>query len=115
MAVIDGSLGLACLETTIPALKIARLERQGVSQSKVPGWRFQNMIQLCAGTLKTKARKSCCTGRGSQDPSAKCDVCVTSADTVGHHLQTCLKGHSIRTDRHDQVLHLLVDRLKRKG
>ena len=31
------------------------------AQSKIPGWRFQNMIQLCAGTLETIARKACRT------------------------------------------------------
>ena len=194
-AINDGGLGLVSLEMTIPALKLARLERQSVSQdpaviavinsesfhaersrfrralgvdvnaigiepkslvrdhwrsklhdtvdgkgltltstavygdwqrpvghswltnaqSKVPGWRFQNMIQLRAGSLETKARKARRSGRGSQDPAAKCDVCVNHVDTLGHRLQTCPKAHGMRTDRHNRVLKLLVDRLERRG
>ena len=70
-----------------------------------------------AGCLYTKVRAS--RGRAGVDGDGAarvlCDMCPAKRETLSHVIQQCPKTAHARTERHNSVLKLLVQKLEGKG
>lgn len=70
-------------------------------------------ILLRGGVLSTKARKCC--GESRKELDSNCRGICRARETLNHILQHCEVTHDARCRRHNNVMHLLSKKLKRKG
>ena len=83
---------------------------------------FNQMVALRGSTLETGARRS----RGSQAANTFCEACIrpnregglegrAQPDSLSHRLQSCIKTNGYLTTRHDKIVSLLANILRKRG
>ena len=80
--------------------------------SLLSGAKFNAAVSLRAGVLPTRSRRS----RGFPDAIKHCDSCGPGQiECLAHVLQCCCRTSGARIKRHDRLVNLLADMLKKLG